>query len=327
MNVSDAHSNDDFERCINGSNSCLDIYFKKYYKLQGLDASLCKIKHDNEQAKYLFVNRGIENCRSFIEVTDRILLHSENLKPGFELKISDVELDVIYKHNKFNYKTNQMLDVGVCVNPDLDWGLIASQYINSSPSMVVIDNFLNQDALEYLRVFCHEAKVWHKTYQHAYLGAFVDKGFVSKVHLQIADELKFYLSSIIQQDRLEQLWAFKYDSILGKGINIHADFARINLNFWITPDEYHLNKKNGGLIVYTEPAPRDWNYFDYNINSEKIYDYLERCNSKSVTVPYKANRAVLFDSTLFHETDEIKFEDSYLGRRVNMTYLFGTQLK
>jgi hypothetical protein len=169
--------------------------------------------------------------------------------------------------------------------------------------------------------------VWHKTYQHAYLGAFVDKGFISKVHLKISEELKIHLSDVIQQDRLEQLWAFKYDSILGKGINIHADFARINLNFWITPDEYHLNKQNGGLIVYTEPAPRDWNYFDYNINSEKIYEYLGRHNSKSVTVPYKANRAVLFDSTLFHETDEIKFEDSYLGRRVNMTYLFGTQLK
>ena len=27
---------------------------------------------------------------------------------------------------------------------------------------------------------------------------------------------------------LGQLWTFKYDSFLGKGINVHVDFARVN---------------------------------------------------------------------------------------------------
>ena len=45
------------------------------------------------------------------------------------------------------------------------------------------------------------------------------------------------------------MWAFKYDSKLGRD-NVHADFGKVNLNFWITPDDYNLKKDSGGLIVY-----------------------------------------------------------------------------
>jgi hypothetical protein len=327
IDVSRAKSEQEFEECIKSSNKCLQIYIRRHYKLDELETSLCKIKHDNEQAKYLVGNQCLPDLKGYIELTDDILYKLSSPEAGLGIKISNAELELIKNYNQYNLIYNQYANINSCLNLSLDWDLIASKYNNSSPSLVVIDDFLNVETLNYLRRFCHESKVWHKTYQHAYLGAFVDKGFISKVHLKISKELQSLLSNVIQGDRLEQLWAFKYDSVLGKGINIHADFARINLNFWITPDEYHLNKDHGGLIVYTEPAPRDWNYFDYNVNSAKIYNYLDQHSSNCVNVPYRANRAVLFDSTLFHETDEIKFVDSYLGRRVNMTYLFGVQLK
>ena len=44
---------------------------------------------------------------------------------------------------------------------------------------------------------------------------------------------------------------------------------------------------------------------------------------RSVRVPYRANRAVIFDSDLFHETDRIAFKEGYLNRRINITMLFG----
>jgi hypothetical protein len=31
------------------------------------------------------------------------------------------------------------------------------------------------------------------------------------------------------------------------GIGIHADFAAINVNFWITPDDANLDPKSGGI--------------------------------------------------------------------------------
>jgi len=42
-----------------------------------------------------------------------------------------------------------------------------------------------------------------------------------------------------------------------------------------------------------------------------------------VTIPYRCNRAVVFDSDLFHETDAIRFKEGYLNRRINVTFLYG----
>jgi len=42
-----------------------------------------------------------------------------------------------------------------------------------------------------------------------------------------------------------------------------------------------------------------------------------------MTVRYRANRAVIFDSDLFHETDRIAFQSGYTNRRVNITLLCG----
>ena len=126
---------------------------------------------------------------------------------------------------------------------------------------------------------------------------------------------------------LQTLWrAYKYDSSLGQGINIHADFALINLNFWITPDEFNDNKTAGGLKVYDAPAPKDWTFQKYNMGAEEIYKFLKKNRANCTNVPYKFNRAVLFNSDYFHETDKINFRDEYEGRRINITYLFGDRL-
>ena len=46
-------------------------------------------------------------------------------------------------------------------------------------------------------------------------------------------------------------------------------------------------------------------------------------DAKPVTIPYRANRAVIFDSDLFHKTDRIDFKSGYLNRRINVTMLYG----
>lgn len=134
------------------------------------------------------------------------------------------------------------------------------------------------------------------------------------------------MPKVFKEYPIGQLWGFKYDAQLGSGINVHADFAKVNLNFWITPTESNLDATSGGLRVYKVPAPNSWTFQDYNRNAEQIYEFLDKNNSSSVTVPYRGNRAVLFNSALFHETDAIKFKQGYENRRVNMTYLFGSQL-
>jgi len=119
-----------------------------------------------------------------------------------------------------------------------------------------------------------------------------------------------------------QAWAYKYDSQF-TGIRTHADAARVNVNFWISPDEGNLNPHSGGLIVWDKEPPKDWSFRDYNKNEEKIQGFLRSSGAKEINIPYKQNRALIFNSSLFHKTDDILFRDTYKHRRINVTLLYG----
>ena len=92
-----------------------------------------------------------------------------------------------------------------------------------------------------------------------------------------------------------------------QGINMHADFAKVNINFWVTPDSACANNTKGGMVIYDVPAPASWTFMDYNTNQSKMMAYLKVHNAQSTRVPYRANRCVLFDSSLIHITDELHF--------------------
>ena len=112
-----------------------------------------------------------------------------------------------------------------------------------------------------------------------------------------------------------------------KGINTHADFANVNVNVWITPDEANLDKTSGGLVVWDKESPKDWSFSDYNINENKIHNFLDDSGAKAIKIPYKCNRAAVFNSTLFHRTDDIVFNEGYENRRLNVTFLYGSGLR
>jgi hypothetical protein len=71
------------------------------------------------------------------------------------------------------------------------------------------------------------------------------------------------------------------------------------------------------------PAPSDWDFAKYNNDSAAARNFLAQAGARSMTVPHRANRAVIFDSNLFHETDRIAFKEDYLNRRINITMLYG----
>jgi uncharacterized protein YijF (DUF1287 family) len=197
--------------------------------------------------------------------------------------------------------------------------------MHNNPKLVVIDNFLSDEALLQLRQFCEEATVWKRSYPNGYLGSFMASGFCSPVMLEIARQLKIAMPTVVGTQDLRQAWGFKYDQGM-KGINLHADFARVNINFWITPDDACLDPTTGGIVVYDTPPPDDWSFEKANADSDTIQQYLEAQQAKKIRVPYKMNRCVLFDSTYFHTTDDIHFKAGYENRRINCTLLFGKGL-
>ena len=210
---------------------------------------------------------------------------------------------------------------GLAVNP-ANADIVAEAWAKSRPQIVVIDNLLTPEGLEALRRFCWGSTIWQRVYEEGYLGAVPETGFAAPLLAQIAEELRATFPTVIGDNGLRLLWGFKYDSRL-KGINIHADQAAVNVNFWITPDDANLNPDRGGLVIYDAKAPTDWDGTDYNGNAVRTWEFLKRVGAKPTTVPYRANRAVIFDSDLFHETDELTFKEGYLNRRINCTMLFG----
>jgi tetratricopeptide (TPR) repeat protein len=214
---------------------------------------------------------------------------------------------------------------GRAVSPDIS-GEVAARWENSSPQCVVIDNLLTEEGLAALRQFCWRSTIWNNAHSNGYLRSMPEHGFACPLLAQIDEELRATFPTILADHPLLRWWAFKYDGRL-KGTNVHADFAAVNINFWIAPDDANLDPESGGLIVWDKAAPLDWGFAQYNGAGQTVRDWLKDVGGKSIAVPHRANRAVVFDSDLFHETDKINFKDGYMNRRINITMLYGRREK
>ena len=62
----------------------------------------------------------------------------------------------------------------------------------------------------------------------------------------------------------------------------------------------------------------------YSNDISRIYAWLDSNPSDRMIVPYRENRAVLFESRMFHSSDAPKFAPGYENLRINITLLFGT---
>jgi len=230
--------------------------------------------------------------------------------------LSDPGLDL----NKLSIMGGGRLAAAVVNRPE--GKAIENLWKAARPPIVVVDDFLTPAALEELRRFCLGSTIWRESFPGGYLGALPEHGFAVPLLAQLGEELAASYPGIFAGHPLLQLWAFKYGRT-PTGIRLHADFAAVNVNFWITPDKANRDPDRGGLVIWDKAAPQDWDFEKYNNDEGAIRSFLKQSGAKPTTVPYRANRAVIFDSDLFHETDLINFEEGYENRRINITLLYG----
>jgi tetratricopeptide (TPR) repeat protein len=290
-----------------------------------------RVKHDLEQVRYLCDQQKLGN-EQHAYLRSLQLLHEildRHPAPGNRVPVASEDVESIApSFNRILFCVPPpRLEQGA-LNSSLDVAVVEASYCTKQPEVTFIDSLLNQAALDALRRFCLEATIWKKDYENGYSGAFLGDGFASPLLFQIAEELRLKFPGIFRHHRLTQAWAFKHDSTR-RGLNIHADAAAVNVNFWITADEANLNPETGGLVVYDKEAPQEWNFKEYNSdrNKPKILAWLKEVGAQAIKIPYRANRAVVFNSDLFHETDDISFKDEYVSRRINITLLYGYRSK
>jgi hypothetical protein len=200
----------------------------------------------------------------------------------------------------------------------------AEEFSSSHVGLVIVDDFLTAEALTELRRFCLESTIWvGNRYPNGRLSSLLLNGFASPLLFQIADELREALPAVIGTHPLRQLWGFKYTESLPAGSTVHADSAAINVNFWITPEAANRYPGSGGMTIYELGAPGQWSFGTYNRDIEAIRRLLALRQPRAIHVPYRCNRAIIFNSDLFHETDSVDFDDAYQHHRINVTMLYG----
>ena len=200
---------------------------------------------------------------------------------------------------------------------------LTRQFQAGAAGAVSFDDLLTPRALAALRQFLLESTVWHD-FSHigGFVASYLEDGLACPLVLQIADEIRQAFPGLLAQHPLSQAWAFK--GLEGSSaVDVHADDAAISLNLWLTPTAANLTPDRGGLAVCGEPPPSDWEMKGYDADQERIVAFLEQHRANTLKVPYRENRAVLFESRLFHASDEPIFAPSYENHRINMTFLFG----
>jgi len=222
------------------------------------------------------------------------------------------------------------------LNPQQDWAAKEESYLRGE--VVVLDQFLTPAAFEELQRLGMDATVWHESKQHGYLGAFDALGFAPNAITRLAAELERAMPRAFANNTLQQYWGYKYDntraySFGSAAINVHADEASVNVNFWITPDDANLDPESGGMVVWSklgneaDEASTRKAYLSVggDVSPVEKARILGLTDGDARTVPYRANRAVLFRSSLYHKTDKHSFKEGFENCRINFTLLFGWQ--
>lgn len=305
-----------------------------------------KLQHDIEQMEYLA--RNIEDKEKAVFFGDVVtpiykkmlatvppLEDLERTNGLYPFRQADYDLGMGTVYNKALHHTNfpEMKDSAgnamPLLNAELNVDVIEDEM--KSTGVVIVDDLLNPPALERIRQVMLESTVWYQTKMPkkfgGYLGAYIDDGLHDRILLQLAFELYHKFPRMMAGNFLKYLWAYKYDSDF-TGINTHADEAAVNVNIWLTPDSANLDPSSGGLVVFTTKPPDDWDFKKFNTDTEMVHAQLLRpAGYANITVPHKQNRAVIFDSALFHHTDNFSFKKGYENRRINLTLLYGNMRK
>ena len=280
-----------------------------------------KLRHDAEQFRYLAARRHDGQrfellARAYDEAAKRAGREPARLSAQQREMLGD------------DYNTA----ITIAAAPELADGTLTARtdrddlvrrFRSESTGAVYVDDLLTPRALALLNRYLLESTIWHD-FSHigGFVAAYLEDGLACPLLLQIADELRQAFPELLGGCPLTQAWAFKAVEA-DAAVDVHADDAAITVNFWVTPTEANLEPGRGGLAICRVPPPADWQIEDYEADQDRIVTFLEQNAGDTLIVPYRQNRAVLFESRLFHRSDVPRFIETYENHRVSVTLLYG----
>ena len=280
-----------------------------------------KLLHDSEQFRFL---SGRRRDGQRFETLARMYGEVAKEFPEEVTSLSDKQLDML--GGDYNTAINicgaSELS-GRAVSEWLDVEAITRRFKEHETGVVMFDDLLSPQALVAIKRYLLESMIWHD-FSHigGFVAAYLEDGLACPLLLQIVDELRSTFPELLGRHPLTQAWAFKGLEPRA-AIDAHADDAVISVNFWVTPDVANLNPNRGGMAVCRVPPPVGWQVRDYNADKDWAVTFLAHNVAETLILPYRENRAILFESRLFHRSDMPEFALGYENHRINMTLLFG----
>lgn len=282
-----------------------------------------KLRHDAEQFRYLAARR---HDRPRFEVLARTYEDAARDARQEPAPMSDRQREMLgddYNTAIYVASAPELAEGALTERTDRDD--LVRRFRSEQTGAVYFDDLLTPRALALLQQYLLESTIWHD-FSHigGFVAAYLEDGLACPLLLQIADELRKAFPELLGAYPLTQAWAFKAVDA-SAAVDVHADDAAITVNFWVTPTEANLEPGRGGLAVCRVPPPTDWQLEGYDADQERIVTFLGQNAGDTLVVPYRQNRAVLFESRLFHRSDVPKFVETYENHRISVTLLYGRQ--
>jgi len=208
-------------------------------------------------------------------------------------------------------------------NENVDWKKHSDDYLRNGYS--VIDDVLKLEYLERLRKFVLYLNVRQDKYRnYAAVNYSKRKGdiwfsLMEKISDGLKERLKF-----LNDLNYQRSWSFIYESE-AIGPTPHYDPGSIiTTNLWVTPNEcMNLKPNYNGIEI--------WNVFYSNASNENKYDpdllknvieKIKEPSAKKISIGYKNNRMMFFNSGLIHRSQPISSKPGYENRKINFTFLY-----
>ena len=285
-------------------------------------ANLTKLHHDAQQFRHL-ASLG-RDARQF-EALARSYEAVARVFPENITRLCDADLERLGDsyNTAIHMAEAPAIPAGtLAARPDREQ--LLSDFTLARPGAVYFDDLLTPQAVTRLRCHLLQSTMWHDfTHIEGFVAAYLEDGLACPLLLQIVTELRGRFPELLSDYPLTQAWAFKAVRT-DAAVDVHTDDGAVSLNFWMTPTDANGDPGRGGLGICLMPPPADWAVQDYRGDQRRARDFLQCHRERTLTVPYRVNRGVLFESRLIHYSDAPHFLDGYLNHRINLTMLFGT---
>ncbi|MGH6929086.1 MAG: tetratricopeptide repeat protein, partial [Dongiaceae bacterium] len=279
-----------------------------------------KLQHDADQLSYLAARGlGSDGYSELVAEHGRLAAQRAD-EAAFDIPTTSARLATHY-NRLIHWRETPARTEGV-LSPDWDGAAVERDYRAHPPGYAWFDGLLTRAALQELRQFCLDSTVWFQMTFKNEISATLFNGFCCPLLLQIAQELRHRLPGLLGRQPLSLAWAYKYCGPFS-GLGPHADDGAVAVNFWITPDEANEDPAGGGLVIWDRLVPKHYLLRDRPAQETIIRSLIEEPGTTAVAVPYRCNRAAIFDGMIAHSTDAFRFKDGYENRRINITLLYG----